>query len=237
MSKNGKIKVVVVDDHALIREAVRTLLAEHKRIELVGEGSVGEQVLPLVKQHRPDVLLLDISMPQSTARQDKEIFSIEPTLKILQERYKETKVIILSQYLQKGLLSPSMRSCMSGYLLKSDDLSLKLGEAIEVVNRGGVYFSQAVNHAETQINVREITLYEITLTKRQKEILLTIAQDPESPYKKVAEEMCITERTLKWHLTSIYRKLGVNNIRAAILVCIEYDLIPEMMQSGVGLNM
>lgn len=237
MSKNKKIKVVVVDDHALIREAVRTLLAEHKRIELVGEGSVGEQVLPLVKQHRPDVLLLDISMPQSDTEQNKGIFSIEPTLKILQERYKETKVIILSQYLQKVLLLPSTRSCMSGYLLKSDDLSLKLGEAIEIVHLGGVYFSQAVNQVKTQINMHETAMYQITLTKRQKEILLTIAQDPESPYKKVAEEMCITERTLKWHLTGIYRKLGVNNIRAAMLVCIEYDLIPEMMQSGVGLSM
>jgi DNA-binding NarL/FixJ family response regulator len=233
MNRNGEIiKVVVVDDHALIREAVRTLLAENERIALVGEGSVGDDVLPLVEKHQPDVLLLDISMPQSANDPDKESFSIVPALKALRDKHKKTKVIILSQYLQGGLVRPSVRSYINGYLLKSDDLSLKLAEAVEAVSLGAVYFSHAVNRAATRVSTREITL-----TDRQKDILLAIAQDPEAPYKKVAQEMCITERTVKWHLTGAYRKLGVNNIRAAMLACIEHDLIPEVVQSGLDLSM
>ena len=232
MHKNGRIKVVVVDDHALIREAVRTLLAEHEHIALVGEGSVGDDVLPLVEKHQPDVLLLDLSMPQSASELDKDSFSILPALKSLRDKHKRTKIIILSQYLQNGLIQPPIRSCVSGYLLKSDDLSLKLAEAVEVVSLGGVYFSHAVNQAAMGMSTPEITL-----TDRQKDVLLAIAQAPKVPYKQLAKKMFIAERTLKWHLTGAYRALGVNNIRAAMLACIEHDLIPEITQNGLDLSM
>jgi DNA-binding NarL/FixJ family response regulator len=229
MNSKTEIKVVIVDDHALIREAVRTLLSERKHISLVGEGSAGEDVLALVEEHEPDVLLLDISMPQKAHDPESGSFAVLPALRALQNDYKETKVIILSQHLQPALIQSIMRSRINGYLLKSDDLTLKLAEAVEKVSRGGAYFSHAVSQA-----VAEMSANEIVLTDRQKDILLAIAQNPETPYSKLAEELFISERTLKWHLGKAYRKLGVNNIRAAILACIERDLIPfvEDIQGG-----
>lgn len=229
MSKNPEIKVVIVDDHPLIREAVRTLLSGHGQIALVGEGTVGEDVLTLVAEHEPDVLLLDISMPQRANDPESGSFAVLSTLKVLQRNHEKTKVIILSQHLQPAFIQSITRARLNGYLLKSDDLSLKLAEAVETVYHGGTYFSNAVSQAMVEMSANEIIL-----TDRQQDILLAIAQNPEAPYSKLAEDLCISERTFKWHLGNTYRKLGVNNIRSAMLACIEYDLIPfvEDVQGG-----
>lgn len=227
MNTRMEISVVIVDDHALIREAVRNLLSDRKHILLVGEGSAGEDVLRLVEEQSPDVLLLDISMPQKANDPAGGKFAILPALETLQNDHAHTKVIILSQHLQPALIQAIMRfTTVNGYLLKSDDLTLKLAEAVEVVRRGGIYFSREASRAITEMS-KEID----TLTEKQRAVLLAVAQKPDVHYSELADEMVISLNTFKWHLRQAFQTLGVSNVTAALIVCMERGLIPFFKDS------
>jgi DNA-binding NarL/FixJ family response regulator len=226
MDTRMKISVVIVDDHALIREAVRNLLSDRTHISLVGEGSAGEDVLRLVAEQSPDVLLLDISMPQKANDPAGGKFAILPALEALQNDHAHTKVIILSQHLQPALIQAIMRFAVNGYLLKSDDLTLKLAEAVEVVSRGGIYFSREASRAITEMST-EIG----TLTEKQRAVLLAVAQKPDVHYSELADEMVISLNTFKWHLRQAFQTLGVSNVTAALIVCMERGLIPFFKDS------
>jgi DNA-binding NarL/FixJ family response regulator len=165
-------------------------------------------------------------MPQKNNDLTGEQFAILPMLKQLQAEHKNTKVIILSQYLQQTLVQSIMRCGVKGYLLKSDDLTLQLAEAIEVVNRGGVYFSVEAS----QVVARPSALEE-ELTEAQSKALLVITQNPDAPYSVLADEMGISESTFKWHLKKAFQKLGVNNKAAAIVACVQYNLVPFFLNN------
>ncbi len=218
------ITVVAVDDHPLIREAIHSLLASRNDMQLVGEGWVGEHVFQLVEKHRPDVLILDVGMPDSETSQADERFSALPTVEKLNSAYPDTAVIFLTQYAYQSLSQGAMALGVRGYLLKSDNLSLKLPGAIEAVHRGGAYFSKEVSQLLFQsskgLNSKPV------LSNRQKEIVLAIAQNPDASYQQIANELSITESTVKGHLNKVFKALEVANITACILACMQQRLIP-----------
>ncbi len=139
------ITVICVDDHLLIRSAVRSLLEPNDHINLVAEGSVGEHVLQLVEKHRPNILILDMGMPMTENPQSDERFYPLPTVARLNREYSETAVIFLTHEASPLIIQSAIELGVRGYLLKSDNLSLHLREAVEVVHRGGVYFSQEIS--------------------------------------------------------------------------------------------
>ena len=138
-----QITVVAVDDHPLIREAIRIRLERDSEITLVGEGTRGEQVLPLVEAHRPDVLLLDLLMPQY-ADEGKGDFPYLETITALVRLYPRTKIIILSQEDRPEVVAEMIRIGIQGYLMKGDASSLQLAEAVKKVNAGESVFSSAI---------------------------------------------------------------------------------------------
>lgn len=140
------ITVISVDDHSLIRSAVRSVLEPNDNIDLVAEGSVGEHVLQLVEKHRPDILILDMGMPMTEDPQSDERFYPLPAVARLNREYPETAVIFLTHEASPLIIKSAIELGVRGYLLKSDNLSLSLQEAIEVVHRGGVYFSREISH-------------------------------------------------------------------------------------------
>lgn len=218
-----KLTIVAVDDHPLNHVAIKSLLDERQDMVLVGQGAVGEDVLPLVDALRPDVLILDLSMPQKAGRMsDAERFMPLPTLTALREQYPDTAVIILSQYLHRGIIQEAVQQGVRGYLLKSDDLSLNLTEAIAEVSRGGVFFSVEISR---EIFQATRTRRPDPLTDRQMEIILAIASAPDAAYAQVAASLHITESTLKGHLSNAFRALGVTNFTACLIVCMQQDLI------------
>jgi two-component system, NarL family, response regulator LiaR len=231
MNVQKEIKVVIVDDHVLIREAVRSLLSERNGITLVAEGSAGEDVLPLVREHRPDVLLLDIGMPQKGRSMANGSFAVLPALRELQTSFQETKVVILSQYLQPPLLQSIMQYRVNGYLLKSDELTFKLADAVEAVSRGGVYFSPEVSQALADSGTGPDALSEA-----QRKVLLALAQNPGLGNQELAEELCISINTVKWHLREIYQLLQVNSRTAATVAAIQRNLLPIYSDSYGHLN-
>ena len=218
------ITVVSIDDHPLIRTAIRSLLESQENIRLVAEGSVGEHVLPLVAKHQPDVLVLDLAMPQTENNPSGERFPVLQTVAQLSQDFPQTAIIFLTQHASHSMSQQAISLGVRGYLLKSDDLSMNLPGAIEAVYRGGVYFSKEISR--TLFHSVQQSAAEPTLSERQKEIILAIAQTPDATYRQLAKHLSISESTLKGHLTGAFKVLDVTNITACIITCMQRGLIP-----------
>lgn len=227
------LRVVSVDDHYLIHQAVRSLLADYPDIELVAEGNAGEHVFPLVERHRPDALILDLLMPRSAGGDpETDSFMPVPALERLRQEYPETAIIILSQYLNMRVVESAIQHGVRGYLLKSDNLSLSLPDAIKRVSVGGVFFSDQVSKA---LFDRTRAAREDLLTLRQRQIVLAIAKSPNTSYAELADRLSISHRTFKGHLDGAYKALEVNNITACVIRCMQLGLIP-FSQNGHGIR-
>jgi DNA-binding NarL/FixJ family response regulator len=231
----NKIRVVSVDDHPLIHEAIRSLLVDRHDIELVAEGYAGDQLFSLLEKHRPEVLVLDLMMPQyENGHPEKTSFAPLQALAGLRERFPETAVIILSQFLHKSIAQGAVEHGVRGYLLKSDNLSLNLPTAIEQVNRGGVYFSVAFSR---EMFSGKTAQQANLLTEKQREVVLAIAGKPNATYTEIADELFVTARTVKGHLANIYQVLAVNNITACIIRCMQLGIIPFAIdENGVHIG-
>lgn len=220
------ITVVVVDDHYLIQEAVANILGKHEHIQLVAKGSVGDHVIPLVAKHLPDILILDINMPQSEesgSRVDR--FAMLPTIAHLAGKYPQTAVIILTQHMFPTVIHQAVEYGVNGYILKSDDVSLNLATAVNVVSRGGVYYSQTILEELRKSRDGQPT---VSLTKRQLDVLAITQRYPNASYYENAKLLGIKESTFKTHLHSAFGLLDARNATAAILQCLKLGLLlPE----------
>lgn len=218
------ITVVVVDDHHLIRQGVRNLLGPRDDIVIVGEGATGDDVFNLVEAHDPTVLLLDLSMPQSAGNGSAgEQFKALPTIAKLTKTHPDIAIIVLTQHFVPVIIRGAIDLGVKGYLLKSDDLSLNLPSAVDTVSRGGVYFSETIGE---ELFGKAKSDRVVDLTARQIEILTTIARAPDDLYASHADSLGITESTLKNHLTRAFKALGVKNLTAAIIRCMQLGIIP-----------
>jgi len=227
------ITVVTLDDHHLVREGIRRLLDEDPTLKLVGEGWAGDQLEPLLTQHRPDVLLLDVGMPQSATEPSgpgENTFRLLPTLAWLQRRYPGVRVIIVSQYASPVLIESAIELGVCGYLLKDDIFSRYLADAIRAVMRGECYFSEGVTRRLVTPDDRG----ERQLTPRQREVLQAIAAAPELTYVQHADQLGISEHTISHHLRQIFSRLAVSNLTAAIVNAARLRLITldEREQDG-----
>ncbi|UCC53808.1 MAG: response regulator transcription factor [Anaerolineaceae bacterium] len=226
------IKVVSIDDHPLIHEAIRSLLSRYEHIDHVGEGYVGDHVLPLVEKHDPDVIILDLIMPQSDVREGS--FTPLQLLSELRQQFQEVSVIILSQYLHRGIAQVAIEHGVKGYLLKSDNLSLNLPIAIEHIYKGGVYFSTAFSQ---EMFSRRDPQQANLLTERQKEVILAVAKAPDLSYAQIAANLHLETRTVKGHLSNAYKVLGVTNITACIIRCMQIGIISlEVTETGLQMR-
>lgn len=229
------IKVVSIDDHPLIHQAIRSLLDEYNEIEHVAEGYSGDQLFPLLEQHRPDVVILDLIMPQhENQKPNSRSFVPLQALAELRKRHSEVAVIILSQYLHRGIAQGAISHGVKGYLLKSDNLSLNLPAAIKHVSKGGVYFSTAFS--KEMFSTPDPT-HDKLLTNRQKEVILAIIRSPDLSYAQIADRLHLEPRTVKGHLSNAYKSLGVTNLTACIIRCMQLGLIPlTITETGVHID-
>jgi DNA-binding NarL/FixJ family response regulator len=223
-----EIRVVAVDDHYVVRRGVKSMIDEAEDMVLVGEGKCGEDVFRLVKEHAPDVLVLDISMPQVNSNEPhalpggKNKFNIIIALSKLQRMYPNLPIVILSEKISHALIGGVLSRGVRSYLLKADELSKELIQAIRSVHKGGMFFSKTISDRMIQENSGT---HAETITKRQKQILIIIAQNSDLPYSEIAEMLGITEQALKNQVTMINKKLGTKSARSAILKCISLGII------------
>ena len=213
------ITVVTVDDHLLVRQGVKGQINDAEGMEVVGEGATGDDAFQLVKQHKPHVLLLDIDMPQSA--NSREQFQIIAAIRQIKQISPQTAIIILSQHISSPLIQSLLTRGVQGYLLKNDQLTAMLAQAIQTVYYDGIFFSKNIRDRIHSGVFEEAQV----ITSRQREIILAIAEQPELSYAEQAHFLGITEGTLKNRLREAYKRLGVTNIASCIIECTKRGII------------
>jgi DNA-binding NarL/FixJ family response regulator len=207
----AKIRVLIVDDHAVFRQGICALLARRKDIEVVGEAGDGKQAIEQVGALEPDVVLMDIAMPGMNG--------LEATREI-QRRSPGARVLVLTQYESREYVQSLLRAGAAGYVLKLARID-ELVEAIRTVHTKGAFLQPdvfpAIVEGIAQTAPPEPEARSV-LTEREKEIVLLIAEGLSG--REIAERLCISAKTVVTHRQNIMEKLGVHNtaelMRAAI---------------------
>jgi DNA-binding NarL/FixJ family response regulator len=187
------IRVLLADDHRLMLEGIRASLSAVEGFEIVGEARKGSQVLPLVGQLQPDVVLLDIRMPEMDGL---------ACLELIKKRYPDVKVVVLSVYNDAEHIHAALARGAAAYIVKSinpADLPAAVSQAVE----GTVYHALGVPEEHEPVGVNH------GLTDRELAILRAVARGLSN--RAIGQELWVTEQTVKFHLTNIYRKLNVAN--------------------------
>lgn len=192
MNNAAVIRIVLVDDHNLVRDGIRALLAMVPGFVIVGEASSGHEALELLQRDVPDILLMDIGLKDSNG------LELTATLK---QKYPTLKVLILSMYDNQEYVSSALRAGASGYVLK-DAPSREIIAAIEVLAVGGQFYSSGVAEKLTAK-----TTSESELTPRERQVLVMMAQGLNN--KAMARELQISVRTVETYRLNIRRKLDI----------------------------
>ncbi|MCL4274846.1 MAG: response regulator transcription factor [Anaerolineales bacterium] len=209
------IKILIADDHLLIRQGLRLVLDTEPDLELVGEASDGNEALSLCKKLKPDVVLMDLRMPNMDGLTAIEKLRVEQP---------EIAVVILTTFNEDELMLRGLQAGARGYLLKDTDRST-LFDTIRAAARGETLLKpEIMRRVLSQTNAPKATSSEPTnLTERELEVLEAVARGERS--KEIAVQLGISERTVKAHLASIYSKLGVDSRAAAIAVAAQRGLL------------
>ena len=210
------IRVLIADDHAVVRRGLRTFLELQDEIEVVGEAEDGEAALAAAERLDPDIILLDLVMPRVDGI---------AALHGLRERSPRSRVIVLTTFLEDDKLLPAVRAGAAGYLLK-DVEPKELVSAIRTVHAG-----EALLHPAAAARVMA-ELVESSrprggalLTPRETEVLALIARG--QPNKVIARELGVSEKTVKTHVSNVLGKLGVSDRTQAALYAVREGLVPR----------
>ncbi len=212
----SKIRVLIADDHAILREGIRALLKMHEDIEVAGEAADGEQALEQVQKIDPDVVLMDIAMPG--------LGGIEAAIE-LKKLGARAKVLILSQYDDREYVRRLLKAGVAGYVLKKS-AGAELANAIRAVHRGGLVLDPEV--ARTAMEQASPGLpgaadpYE-SLTDREKQVLKLVAEGLSN--KEVAEVLGIGVKTAMSHREHVMEKLGLHNRTELVRFAIKQGVI------------
>lgn len=210
MSLSTQIRLALVDDHSLVRDGIRALLSVIPTVTVVGEAENGATAIEMVEQSKPDLLLVDINLP--------DINGLELTRK-LRDRYPSLKVLVLSMHDSKEYVSESLRSGASGYVLKNSP-SREIVAAIEAIANGGTFYSAEIAQ---KLLLDDGTSNE--LTPRESQVLYKMAQGLNN--KEMARELNISVRTVETHRLSIRRKLNIDKPAALVKYAIDHGIIPR----------
>ncbi|HLR34731.1 MAG TPA: response regulator transcription factor [Tissierellales bacterium] len=205
-SKN--ITVIIVDDHALMREGLMKILEMDDNIDVIGEASNGKEGMEKILEYKPDIVLLDINMPKMNGVE---------VLRRAKDLGLESKIIMLTIHDDREYLQETIRIGANGYVLKDSDVD-SLIKAIKDVSKGKTYIQPSIAILlidEMNEEDNEVAMKIESLTKREYEILIVIAEGLNN--REIAERLFISEKTVKNHVSNIFRKLEVNDrIQAAI---------------------
>ena len=209
------IKIMITDDHSMIREGLKNLLELDGDIEVIAEAVDGEDCLEKLKTVKPDVLLLDINMPKKTGLD---------VLSELKDKKSKIKVLVLTVHNETEYLMKAVEIGINGYVLE-DSESAELKKAIFTIAEGENYIQPslipALNSKMIEKNEDEIKIE--SLTKRELQVLKELAVGKFN--RDIAKEMEISERTVKNHISSIFKKLDVTDRTQAAVFAIRNNLI------------
>lgn len=215
-----KCRIVIAEDHTILREGLRALLSSNPAFEVIGEAEDGLDAIRCVEKLIPDLVLMDLTMPRMNGME---------VIKELKRRCPETKIIVLTVHRTEEYVFASLHAGADGYVLKDatyDELLL----AIENVLKGKSYLSPAISRGVITGYVEGKGTLEYksswdTLTQREKEILKLIAEGHKN--KEIADYLCISVKTVDKHRTNLMKKLDIHNVSALTAFAIEKGLITE----------
>ena len=213
-----KISVLVADDHAIIREGLRVMLGSQPDMEVVGTASNGYEAIQFVDQNEPDVVVIDISMP--------ELNGIEAIARMLPQ-HPHLKVIVLSIHETKPYVYRTLKAGAKGYLIK-ETAGLEVVDAVRAVQRGERYLSQRIADLLTDISFRQLeTSMDVNpldaLSPREREILQLVAEGRTS--QEIGERLSISSKTVDTYRSRLMHKIGVEDMAGLVKFAIQHGVI------------
>jgi DNA-binding NarL/FixJ family response regulator len=210
------IRVLLADDHNLVRAGLRALLQSLEGVQVVAEASHGREATDLVATHRPDVVLMDIGMP--------ELNGLEATARIIRD-FPATRVIILSMHKNEEYVLKALRAGAAGYLIK-DAGTAELETAVRAVARGETYLSPAVSKHVVGDYLRRVGGDERPLdqlTARQREVLQLLAEGHST--QNIAQTLNISAKTVEAHRAQLMKRLGIHDLAGLVRYAIRTGLV------------
>ena len=205
------VRVLIADDHPLILIGLRRLFERESDLEVVGEAASGPELIELIERRAPDVVLLDLSMPGPGGA---------GCVETIVERWPQIKIVVLSAREDRASIDGVLAAGACAYIVKSV-AAVDVAAVVRQAHRGAVHYAPAAAHlraAGPGQNAEQL------LTEREITILAAIADGMTT--KEISSRLWVSEHTVKFHLTNIYRKLGVSNRSGAVRVAVERELAP-----------
>ncbi len=208
------IRVLLVDDHAVVREGLRAFLELQEGIEVTGEAADGEEAIEAATRLRPDVILMDLVMPRLDG---------VAAMRSLRERVPDARVIVLTSFLDDDKLLPALRSGAAGYLLKNTEPK-ELARAVRAAHAGEALLDPVVAARLVETLAADGGEDPLDrLTPREREVLVLIGRG--FPNKRIARELDLSEKTVKTHVGHLLAKLGVTDRTQAAVFAVRAGLV------------
>ncbi len=214
----NKVRIVLADDHTILREGLRALLSADPNFEIIGEADDGREAVRCVEQQHPDLLLMDLSMPRMSGMD---------AISEIKKRYPKTKIIALTVHKTEEYLLSTLQAGVDGYVLK-DATHNELVMAIQNVMAGKPYLSPGIseNIIKGYLEGKEDSLPDSSwqkLSQREREVLKLIAEGYKN--KEIAEDLCISLKTVEKHRANLMKKLDLHNAAVLTVYAMEKGLV------------
>jgi len=212
MAPENQIRVILVDDHAVVRSGLGAVLMVNDDFSLVGEASNGEEAIKLCERLQPDVVLMDLMMP---------IMDGVSATRIIRERWQNINVIALTSFKERDMVEGALKAGAISYLLKT-----VTAEELATAIRGAVAGQSRLSPEATQVlvqGIKEPKEAEYDLTDREKEILTLMVEG--LPNNDIANRLVVSQSTVKFHVSNVLSKLGVTSRTEAVALALKHKLV------------
>jgi two-component system, NarL family, response regulator LiaR len=209
---SGPIRILLVDDHAVVRSGLSKFLTINKDFELVGEASDGAEAIQMVALHQPDLVLMDLMMPG--------VDGVTATREICR-KYPKTRVVVLTSFSEQNLIQGALQAGAISYIQKNVS-AVELASAIRSAYNGRMTLSPDAAKVLAQ-SVTQPQLPESRLTERELDVLACMVEGMNN--NEIAERLVISLGTVKFHISNIFQKLGVNSRVGAVKLALERKLV------------
>jgi len=215
-----KSRIVIAEDHTILREGLRSLLSSDPNFEIIGEAEDGREAIRCVEKFKPDLILMDLSMPRINGLD---------AIKEIKKRFSETKILVLTVHKTEEYILATLKSGADGYILK-DSTHAELVLAVKNVLSGKHYISPGISekviegYLEGKKTLKTKSSWE-TLTQREREILKLIAEGYKN--KEIGNYLCISPKTVEKHRANLMEKLDLHNVQALTAFAIEKGLVTK----------